>query len=219
VSIFVVLLGPPGAGKGTQAARLAQGLDVPHISSGDLFREHLQSESDLGREARRFINQGELVPDDVTIGMLRERLSRSDCGSGAILDGFPRTLSQAQALDEILEGLGANLKAVLYLHVSEGELIGRLTGRWMCSQGHIYNLRFNPPQEEGICDLDGTPLYQRDDDQEQTVRQRIQVYHKQTMPLVEYYTQRDLLVEIDGDQPIDAITTALMSAVNESADR
>ena len=219
MSIFVVLLAPPGAGKGTQAARLAQGLDVPHISSGDLFREHLQSESDLGREARGFINQGELVPDDVTIGMVRERLSRSDCASGAILDGFPRTPPQAQALDGMLEDLGANLKAVLYLRVSEGELIGRLTSRRMCSQGHIYNLRFNPPQEEGICDLDGTSLYQRDDDQEQTVKQRIQVYQKQTMPLVEYYNQRGLLVEIDGDQPIDTVTTALMSAVNESAER
>lgn len=217
MSMFVVLLGPPGAGKGTQAARLASALDVPHISSGELFREHLQGESKLGREAKSYINKGQLVPDDVTIGMVEERLMRPDCRAGAILDGFPRTPPQAQALDEILANLESGLRAVLYMRVSEQELIGRLTDRWTCSQGHIYHLRFNPPKKAGICDLDGSPLHQRDDDQEDTAKQRIHVYQEQTMPLVAHYAERGLLVEIDGEQPIADVTRALMQAVSESA--
>ncbi len=218
MSMFVVLLGPPGAGKGTQAARLASALEVPHISSGDLFREHLQGESALGREARVYINKGELVPDDVTIGMVEERLMRPDCKGGAILDGFPRTPPQAQALDEILANLGEQL-ASRPLHAGLRRGVNRPPhGPLDVQPGHIYHLRFNPPKEAGICDLDGLPLRQRDDDQEETVKQRIHVYQVQTMPLVEYYTERGLLVEIDGEQPIADVTTALMRAVDESAE-
>ena len=219
MSMFIVLLGPPGAGKGTQAARLASDLEVPHISSGDLFREHLQGESALGREARGYINKGQLVPDGVTIGMVKERLMRPDCKAGAILDGFPRTPPQAQALDEILASLEGSLRAVLYMRVSEQELISRLTGRWTCSQGHVYHLRFNPPKNAGICDLDGSPLHQRDDDREDTVKQRIHVYQQQTMPLIAYYRERGLLIEIDGEQPIADVTRSLLRAVDESAER
>jgi adenylate kinase len=218
VPTFVVLLGPPGAGKGTQAARLAEALEVPHVSSGDLFRENLQQQTGLGKQAQRYINQGELVPDDVTIGMIRERVNREDCcAQGAILDGFPRTPAQAEALDEILDELGTTLKAVYYISVSEGELIERLTGRRVCrAAGHIYHLRYNPPQQPGVCDIDGSELYQREDDRQETVVQRIKVYRKQTAPLIEHYRSKGLLVEIDGEQPIEHVTKALLNAVAEN---
>jgi adenylate kinase len=218
VPTFVVLLGPPGAGKGTQAARLAEALEVPHVSSGDLFRENLQQQTGLGKQAQRYINQGELVPDDVTIGMIRERVNREDCcAQGAILDGFPRTPAQAEALDEILDELGTTLKAVYYISVSEGELIERLTGRRVCrAAGQIYHLRYNPPQQPGVCDIDGSELYQREDDRQETVVQRIKVYRKQTAPLIEHYRSKGLLVEIDGEQPIEHVTKALLNAVAEN---
>ncbi|MFN2147345.1 MAG: adenylate kinase [Anaerolineales bacterium] len=215
---FIVLLGPPGAGKGTQAVRLAEALRIPHVSSGDLFREHLKEKTELGRQAQSYINQGELVPDDVTIGMIRERVHREDCCSdGAILDGFPRTPAQADALDEILTEMSTSLKAVYYISVSEDELIDRLTGRRVCkAAGHIYHLRHNPPKEPGVCDIDGSELYQRDDDRLETVVQRIRVYQQQTKPLIEYYRKRNLLVEVDGEQPIEQVTDALLEAVSES---
>lgn len=215
---FVVLLGPPGAGKGTQAVRLAEALGVPHVSSGDLFRENLRQQTELGKQAQRYINQGELVPDDVTIGMIRERVNREDCcAEGAILDGFPRTPAQAEALDEILEELGTTLKAVYYISVSEDELIERLTGRRVCrAAGHIYHLRYNPPEQPGVCDIDGSELYQREDDRQETVVQRIQVYQKQTTPLIKHYRSEGLLVEIDGEGPIEQVTRALLDAVSEN---
>ena len=215
---FVVLLGPPGAGKGTQAVRLAESLGVPHVSSGDLFREHLQEQTELGRQAQSYINRGELVPDDVTINMIRERVNREDCcADGAILDGFPRTPAQADALDEILSEMGTALKAVYYISVSEDELIDRLTGRRVCkAAGHIYHLRYNPPKEPDVCDIDGSELYQRDDDRLETVVQRIRVYQQQTMPLIAYYRTKGLLVEVDGEQPIEQVTQSLLKAVSES---
>lgn len=215
---FVVLLGPPGAGKGTQAVRLAEALGVPHVSSGDLFRENLRQQTELGKQAQRYINQGELVPDDVTIGMIRERVNREDCcAEGAILDGFPRTPAQAEALDEILEELGTTLKAVYYISVSEDELIERLTGRRVCrAAGHIYHLRYNPPEQPGVCDIDGSELYQREDDRLETVVQRIRVYQKQTTPLIKHYRSKGILVEIDGEGPIERVTRALLNAVAEN---
>jgi adenylate kinase len=218
VPTFVVLLGPPGAGKGTQAVRLAEALCVPHVSSGDLFRENLRQQTELGKQAQRYINQGELVPDDVTIGMIRERVNREDCcAEGAILDGFPRTPAQAEALDEILNELDTTLKAVYYISVSEDELIERLTGRRVCrAAGHIYHLRYNPPKQPGVCDIDGSELYQREDDRQETVVQRIQVYQKQTTPLIKHYRSKGLLVEIDGERPIEQVTRALLDAVSEN---
>lgn len=213
---FFVMLGPPGAGKGTQAKRLAQSRQLPHVSSGDIFRYHLQRETDLGEVARGYIDRGELVPDDVTIAMIEGRLALSDCRQGAILDGFPRTIPQVHGLDEILSDLGTELEAVFYIQVGEAELVRRLTGRLVCrAEGHIYHRQFNPPREPGRCDIDGSELYQREDDQEETVRNRIKVYLKQTAPLIEHYRERGLLVEVDGDQTVAAVTAELVAAAEE----
>lgn len=218
MATYLVLLGPPGAGKGTQAKRLAEQLDLPHISSGDIFREHLTQETDLGKDARRYMDRGELVPDDVTTAMIAQRLSQPDCAAGAILDGFPRTIPQAQGLDEILQDQGRSLEAVLLIDVAQKELIRRLSGRLVCRQhGHIYHRHYNPPQEAGVCDIDGSELYQREDDKEETVRHRIEVYQEQTAPLVEYYRSKDLLVEVDGNQPVEQVTQALLDAVQQEA--
>ncbi len=217
--IYVVLLGAPGAGKGTQAKRLSQALGLPHISSGDIFRENLKKQTELGELARQYMERGELVPDDVTIAMIRERLSRSDCAPGAILDGFPRTPAQAEALDEMLRDFGGQMDVVLYIKVSQQALIDRLAGRWMCrAHGHIYHERYNPPRQPGICDVDGSELYQRDDDKAETVKHRIEVYQQQTAPLIAYYRERGLLVDVDGEQPIDAVTAALLAAVPQRAE-
>lgn len=215
---YLVLLGPPGAGKGTQAKRLCEELGLPHISSGDIFRKHLKEETELGKLARRYMDQGELVPDDVTIAMVGDRLGEPDCSDGAILDGFPRTPAQADGLDAMLAELGGRVDAVLYMQVSDEELIRRLTGRLVCrANGHIYNLRFNPPEQAGVCDIDGSELYQREDDKEQTVRNRIKVYKEQTAPLIEHYRQRDLLIEIDGEQSVERVTEEMLAAVPEEA--
>ena len=214
---YLVLLGPPGAGKGTQAQRISKKLNLPHISSGDIFRENLKHETELGKMAKGFIERGELVPDDVTISMIRERLSRPDCIQGALLDGFPRTPAQADALSEMLLDFGGHVNAVPYIKVAEDILIERLTGRWTCrAQGHVFHEKFNPPKQPGVCDYDGSELYQREDDKVETVTNRIRVYFEQTMPLIEYYRQRDLLIEVDGAQSIDAVTDELMAKLAES---
>jgi len=216
---FLVLLGPPGAGKGTQAKRLSDILKVPHISSGDLFREHLKNQTKLGQLANAYMAKGELVPDDITVGMVRERLGCPDCAQGAILDGFPRTPEQAKALDAILAERGARLSAVLYFRVADDELVRRLSGRWMCrAAGHIFHEAFNPPRQPGVCDFDGSALYQRRDDHPETVRERIRVYHEQTAPLVEYYRKRGLLIEIDGQQGIEGVTDQLLAVLPGGAE-
>lgn len=213
----IVLLGPPGAGKGTQAQLVAEKLGLVHISSGDLFREHLRNNSELGQHARSYIDRGELVPDDLTISMVRERLSLEDCQSGALLDGFPRTPAQAEALADVLEDLDGEVSSVPYISVSTEVLIARLSGRWTCKAvGHIYHELHNPPKITGICDYDGSELFQREDDKVDTVKRRIQVYLDQTEPLIKYYRDRGLLVEVEGDQPINEVTASLLMALNAS---
>ena len=211
---FIILLGPPGAGKGTQAQAISHQLRLPHISSGDIFRENLKNETELGLLAASFMNKGELVPDDLTIAMIRERLSRPDCQSGALLDGFPRTPAQAVALSEMLAALGGKVSAVPYISVAEKVLIERLTGRWTCRQaGHIFHEKYNPPQQPGVCDIDGSELYQREDDKAETVTRRIRVYLEQTKPLIDYYQQLGLLIEVDGTLPIEQVTANLLAAL------
>jgi adenylate kinase len=213
---FYVFLGPPGAGKGTQAKVVAQNKGIPQISSGDLFRENLKDQTELGIRANQFIKVGELVPDDITIEMVGERISRTDCKAGAILDGFPRTPNQAKAFDEILEETGCKINQVPYIAVPEGELIERLSARLTCrAQGHIFHKKYNPPKVAGICDFDGSELYQREDDQPETVKHRIQVYEQRTRPLVEYYQERGILVKINGSQSIEDVTKDLLDLVNE----
>lgn len=213
---FYVFLGPPGAGKGTQAKVVAHKLGIPQISSGDIFRENIKNQTELGILANRFIKVGELVPDDVTIGMVRERILRTDCDMGAILDGFPRTPNQAKAFDEMLDEIGCKINQVPFIAVDEEELVDRLSGRLTCREkGHVFHKKYNPPQVEGVCDFDGSDLYQREDDHPETVKNRIRVYEQQTRPLIEYYQERGILVEIDGNQPIDSVTSELLALVNK----
>lgn len=211
---YIVLLGPPGAGKGTQAEVISEKLGLQHISSGDIFRENLKAQTELGKLAQGYMNRGELVPDDVTIAMIRERLSRPDTRTGALLDGFPRTPAQADALAEMLSEIGGAVAVVPYIAVQPEILVERLGGRWTCrAQGHIYHQKYNPPQQPGVCDVDGSELYQRDDDKAETVERRIKVYFEQTAPLINYYRSNGLLVEIDGSQPIEKVTEQMLVAV------
>ena len=208
---FFVFLGPPGAGKGTQAKVVAARLGIPQISSGDIFRENLKNKTELGIMANEYIKVGELVPDDVTVAMVRERISRADCARGAILDGFPRTPAQAKVLDELMLASGNTIKMVPYIKVPNDELIERLSGRLTCrAQGHVFHKQHNPPREPSVCDFDGSELYQREDDKPETVAHRIQVYEGQTRPLAAYYRERGNLVEVDGNQPIDTVTAELV---------
>ena len=213
---YIVLLGPPGAGKGTQAEIVSEKLGLVHISSGDIFRENLKQQTELGKLAQGYMNRGELVPDDVTIAMIRERLSRPDCAKGALLDGFPRTPAQAEALAVTLAAWNAQVDCVPYISVPAEVLIERLSGRWTCrAEGHVYHEKYNPPKMAGKCDLDGSELYQRDDDKPATVENRIRVYMTQTSPLIEYYRQKGLLAEIDGMQSIEVVTANLMAAIRK----
>ena len=211
---YVVLLGAPGAGKGTQAVKLAEALGLPHVSSGDLFRENLGKETELGLLAKSYMDKGELVPDDVTIAMVMDRLSRKDCAAGAILDGFPRTLAQAEALDAALGEQGYRIAIAPYIHVSEDLLLGRLGGRWTCQQCKaVYHQLFSPPKVAAICDVCGGHLYQRADDTPETHKKRIDVYMEQTQPLIEYYRSANVLVEIDGEPGVDVVYCALLDVV------
>ena len=213
---YIILLGPPGVGKGTQAEILAEKTGLPHVSSGDLFRENMKNHTELGRRAKSYMDKGELVPDDVTIDMVRERLSREDCAGGAILDGFPRTPAQADALQLILADLHGGVSAVPFITARPEVLIERASGRWTCRQeGHIYHQTFSPPRVPGKCDVDGSELYQREDDRPETVARRIHVYLEQTAPLVEYYRKQGRVVEVDGSRSIEDVTAALLAAIQK----
>lgn len=210
----LVLLGAPGAGKGTQAERLEQWLGIPQVSSGDLFRSNIARGTALGQQAQAYIEQGVLVPDEVTIGMVAERLAEPDCQAGVILDGFPRTVAQAEALDDLLAKMGRQVDLVPYIAVSRETLLARLAGRWTCKAcGAVYHQVYHPPQTEGVCDACGGDLYQRPDDTVETQARRIDVYLKETSPLIDYYRERGVLVEIDGEREIDQVEAALRSAV------
>ena len=212
--IYIVILGPPGVGKGTQAKVLKEKLHLPHISSGDIFRENIKNGTPMGIMAQTYMKKGELVPDDVTIAMIRERFSRPDCANGAILDGFPRTPGQADALAIMLEGFGGSVNLVPFITAPNDVLMERLVGRWTCRVGgHIFHQKYNPPQIAGICDFDGSELYQRDDDKAETVIHRIDVYQEQTAPLINYYKERGTLVEINGFMSIDQVSAELLSAL------
>jgi adenylate kinase len=190
---YIVMLGPPGAGKGTQAKVIAEKLGLVHVSSGDLFRENLSRETELGKLAQTYMTKGELVPDDVTIAMVKERLSRPDCKLGAVLDGFPRTPAQAEALNGILAEMNGKIDVVPLISVPDEVLIERLSGRWMSTSGRVYHALYNPPKVKWVDDIDGSPLYQRDDDKPETVQHRIDVYKAQTSPLIDYFKEAGVL--------------------------
>ena len=215
MATYIVLLGSPGAGKGTQADILIEQTGLAHISSGDLFREHIRSKTELGQLADSYMSKGELVPDDVTIAMVKERISMPDCERGAILDGFPRTPVQADAAKIMLNELGSDITVVPYITVPDEILIARLSGRWTCrASGHVYHNPYSPPLKEGICDIDGSELYQRDDDTVETAKKRLCVYAEKTLPLINYYRKQNRLVEIQGNQPIDKVTEDLLVALD-----
>lgn len=216
MATYIVLLGPPGVGKGTQAKILSEQSGLAHISSGDLFRENLKNQTELGKLAQTYMTKGELVPDDVTIAMIRERLGRSDCKEGAILDGFPRTPAQADALENMLHEFSGQVNAVPFITAPEHVLVERLSGRWTCREnGHIFNQKFSPPKEAGKCDFDGSELYQRDDDKVDTIKNRIAVYSSQTSPLIDYYRNNGKLIEIDGTRPIEQVTQDVLAVLQK----
>jgi adenylate kinase len=218
MTTFIVMLGPPGVGKGTQAKILSEKTGLAHISSGDLFRENLKNQTELGKLAQTYMTKGELVPDDVTVAMIKERLSRPDAQAGAILDGFPRTPAQAEALESMLQDFNGQVDVVPFVTAGEDVLIDRLTGRWTCrAEGHVFNEKTNPPKVAGKCDFDGSELYQRDDDKVDTVKNRIKVYFNQTAPLISYYRDHGKLVEIDGTQSIDQVTEDLLAALKKQS--
>ncbi|MEB8374667.1 adenylate kinase [Mammaliicoccus sciuri] len=203
----IILMGLPGAGKGTQASEIVKKYPIPHISTGDMFRKAIKEETDLGKEAKSYMDRGELVPDEVTIGIVRERLAEEDAKKGFLLDGFPRTVEQADALNKILSDLNRKVDAVINIEVAEEELMNRLTGRRICEVcGTTYHLVFNPPKVEGVCDLDGGKLYQREDDNPETVANRLSVNVKQTKPLLDFYENQGVLKNIDGSRQIDNVT-------------
>jgi adenylate kinase len=203
----LVLLGPPGSGKGTQGERLQEDLRFPYYATGDILRGAVRDETELGRTAKEYMDRGDLVPDEVIVGVIAERVASPEALDGFILDGFPRTMPQAEALDAKLEELGRSVTAVLLIDVSDDEVVRRLGGRRTCAEnGHVFHVEFNPPQQEGVCDLDGSELVVRDDDKPEVIRKRLETYHEKTEPLVDYYDQRSVLRQIEGTATPDEVT-------------
>ena len=216
----IVLVGPPGAGKGTQAAFLAKNLGIPHISTGDLFRANISQGTELGKQAKAYMDAGKLVPDEVTIGMAKDRMEQPDAANGFLLDGFPRNVSQAEALDEMLKAEGMRLDAVLDLEVPEDEVVKRIAGRRICRKdsSHVFHVEYKKPRQDGICDICGGELYQRDDDSEETVRTRLEVYHTQTEPIIDYYKAQGLVVTISALGKVEEVTARAMEALKSKVD-
>jgi len=211
----LILLGPPGAGKGTQAERLREDFALPHVSTGDMLRAEVAAGSDLGNDAKRFMDAGDLVPDEVIIGMITKRVGEADAHDGFLLDGFPRNAEQADALAKALETLGRRLTAALLIAVPDDELVRRLAGRRTCvkNPSHIYHVEFDPPKHEGVCDQDGSRLMQRDDDKEATIRHRLAVYHSQTEPLIEHYDSAGMLRRFDGTRDPDEVHDRIRATI------
>ncbi len=210
----LILMGLPGAGKGTQAEKINERYNIPHISTGDMFRLAIKEGTELGQKAKEYMDQGELVPDDVTIGIVKERLGKDDCKDGFLLDGFPRTIAQAEGLESLLSDLNKSIDYCLHVDVPEENLVERLTGRRICPEcGTTYHVLYNPPEQEGICDKDGSELVQREDDQAETVKNRLKVNMEQAKPLLDYYDEKGYLVTIDGDQEIDQVFRDIQAAI------
>lgn len=210
----LVLLGPPGVGKGTQASAIVEKYNIPHISTGDIFRANIKEGTELGKEAKEYMDKGLLVPDQLVVSIVKDRLSKDDCKNGFLLDGFPRTENQAEVLEEELLKMGIKLNKVVNIEADKDILIQRAVGRRICKEcGTSYHILFSPPKVDGICDIDGGTLYQRDDDNEETVATRIEVYLNQTQPLISFYEKRGLIVNIDGTKPIDETFNAIVEAL------
>jgi adenylate kinase len=212
--VNIILIGAQGSGKGTQAEKLTQVFGICHVASGDLFREAIDAKTELGMKVKASLDRGELVPDDLTTTMVLNRIQEPDCARGVLLDGFPRTVAQAQALDKGLEALGKHIDLAVYLKVPKEELLKRLSGRYICrANQHVYNIYSNPPKVPGVCDLDGSELYQRSDDRGEAVEKRLNIFFKETILLLDYYGRQHKLIEVNGDQSIDRVQEDLLNAI------
>jgi adenylate kinase len=212
----IIMLGAPGAGKGTQAKKIAEKYQIPHISTGDIFRANIKGGTELGMKAKTFMDQGMLVPDEITIGMLMDRIGQEDCINGYVLDGFPRTIPQAESLTKALAERGEKVDYAINVDVPDENIINRMSGRRAClGCGATYHITFNPPVKEGICDTCGQELVLRDDDKPETVKKRLDVYHQQTQPLIDYYKSAEILAEVDGTQPMDAVFQGIVEILGE----
>lgn len=210
----IILLGAPGAGKGTQAEYLSKRFSIPHISTGDILRENVKNETELGKKAKEYMDKGLLVPDEIVIEIVKDRISKEDCKNGFLLDGFPRTIAQAEALDKVLQDLGQKIDKVLNIEVPDEKILERMSGRRICKNcGASFHVIYRPPQKEGVCDVCGGELYQREDDKEETVKKRLEVYHAQTQPLIDYYRAKGLLVVAYGQEEIADTTKEVLKAL------